>query len=135
MTAHLYHHKIFFADTDQAAVVHHSNYLRYFEAARIQLLADLGVPYKTMQAKKIGLAPVDIQTQYLHPLRLEDEYRVETRLVTLKKASVVFDQRVFCGEQLCCKAQIKLANLDEAVFKVVPIDSELRDAILGFFNA
>lgn len=134
MTVHIYTHKIYFAETDQAAVVHHSNYLRYFEAGRIQLLADIGFPYKEMQAKKIGLAPVDISIQYLKPLRLEDEYRVETSLVTLKKATVVFDQRVFVGDSLCCKAEVKLASLDESVFKIVPINTELSKAILDCFK-
>ena len=89
MKVHQYTHKIFFSDTDQAAVVHHSNYLRYFEAARIQFLSDIGFPYKELQAKKIGLAPVTISINYIHPLRLEDTYTVYTKLIKIKKETLI----------------------------------------------
>ena len=134
MSIHKYEHKIYFADTDQAAVVHHSNYFRYFEAARIQLLEDIGYPYKDMQANKIGLAPVDISVNYTAPLRLEDRYRIETRCVALKRATLILDQRAYCGETLCCKATVKLASLDESTFKVVPMAEALKDTLGSFFG-
>ena len=134
MTSHSYTHKIYFADTDQAAVVHHSNYLRYFEAARIQFLSDIGFPYKKMQEDKIGLAPVDISIQYLSPLRLEDEYEIKTTLVAIKKATLILDQKAYCTDTLCCSATIKLASLDENIFKIVPINPVLSKAIKHYFE-
>ena len=134
MKSHQYTHKIFFHDTDQAAVVHHSNYLRYFEAARIQFLHDIGFPYKVLQESKVGLAPVDISIQYRHPLRLEDTYTIHTSLHSLKKATLILNQAAFCDETLCCSATIKLASLDESKFKIIPIQDEIAIAIKDYFK-
>ena len=71
---------------------------------------------------------------YQAPLRLEDRYRIETRCVALKQATLILDQRVYCNELLCCKATVKLASLDEASFKVVPIAETLKDKISSFFG-
>ena len=31
-------------ETDLMGIVHHSNYVRYFELGRVQMLADMGLP-------------------------------------------------------------------------------------------
>ncbi|RAP32931.1 tol-pal system-associated acyl-CoA thioesterase [Candidatus Marinamargulisbacteria bacterium SCGC AG-439-L15] len=124
-----YEHKIYFHDTDQAGVVHHSNYLKYCEAGRIELLNSLGFSYAEIQKNHIGLAPVDCQIQYKAPLRLDDTYRVETSLITLKKATVIFQQDIYKDSTLCFTATIKLACLNEAAYKVVPIPSAVYNAL------
>ena len=42
--------RVIYADTDQMGVVYHSNYLRYFEIGRTELLRELGISYKDMEA-------------------------------------------------------------------------------------
>lgn len=43
--------RVIYADTDQMGVVYHSNYLRYFEIGRTELLRELGISYKDMGRK------------------------------------------------------------------------------------
>lgn len=33
-------------ETDQMGIVHHSNYIRWFEEARLEMLCAMGLPYK-----------------------------------------------------------------------------------------
>ena len=40
-------------ETDQMGIVHHSNYVRYFECGRTAMLKELGLPLKTMVIGKI----------------------------------------------------------------------------------
>lgn len=40
-----YQHKVQYYETDQMKVVHHSNYIRWFEEARIDYMEQLGMPY------------------------------------------------------------------------------------------
>ena len=126
---HIYEHKIYFHDTDQAGVVHHSNYLKYFEAGRIEHLKNLGILYSELQQSSIGFVPVDIQIQYKAPLRLDDRYRVETSLTTLKKATIIFKQEVFKNKTCCCTAMVKLACLNESDYKVIPMPKELYETL------
>tara|TARA_A100001015_G_scaffold293291_1_gene369714 strand:- start:798 stop:1211 length:414 start_codon:yes stop_codon:yes gene_type:complete len=125
---HIYHKTIFFHDTDQAAVVHHANYLNYMEEARITFLAELGIEYHDLQKEDIGLAPVDIQIKYIHPLRLGDKASIQTSVILLKKASIVMKQEIFCDKQLCTSASVKLACLNEKQYKIIPLPERLKTA-------
>lgn len=44
-------------ETDQMGIVHHSNYIRWFEEARLEMLRAMGLPYKKMEDNGI-LIPV-----------------------------------------------------------------------------
>ena len=40
-----YTHKVQYYETDQMAIVHHSNYIRWFEEARVDFLEKIGFGY------------------------------------------------------------------------------------------
>lgn len=46
-----YTHKVQYYETDQMAFVHHSNYIRWFEEARIWFMEQVGAPYDAMEAQ------------------------------------------------------------------------------------
>ena len=43
--------KVRYQETDQMGVVYHGNYFTWFEIARVQLLEDLGFPYRELEKK------------------------------------------------------------------------------------
>lgn len=49
-----YERKANYYETDMMGVVHHSNYLRYFEEARIAFMDSLGIPYKELEENGIS---------------------------------------------------------------------------------
>ena len=54
---HPYEWKAQYYETDQMGIVHHSNYIRWFESARIDYMEQMGIPYKKMEADGI-ISPV-----------------------------------------------------------------------------
>ncbi len=46
-----YIHKVQYYETDQMAFVHHSNYIRWFEEARLDFMEQAGAPYASMEAQ------------------------------------------------------------------------------------
>ena len=42
-----------YSETDQMHFVHHSNYLKYYELARLEWLSDLGISYAKMEREGI----------------------------------------------------------------------------------
>ena len=128
-----YEKTIFFHDTDQAGVVHHANYLKYMEEARIDCLKELGIYYHELQKNAIGFAPVDIQIQYKHPLRLGDTTTIKTQLSKVKKATLIMSQDCYLNDIVCTTATVKLACLNEADYKVVPIPPNIENSFSDFF--
>lgn len=67
-------------ETDRMGIVHHSNYIRYFEEARLDMLANLHMDYPTIEAGGIMIPVTFVDCQYLKPLRYGDEMKIESKL-------------------------------------------------------
>lgn len=67
-------------ETDRMGIVHHSNYIRYFEEARLDMLANLQMDYPTIEASGIMIPVTFVDCQYLKPLRYGDEMKIESKL-------------------------------------------------------
>ena len=81
MTEKLYKSKVSYYETDCMNIVHHSNYIRYFEDARIQYMHDIGCDVAEMQSKGLYIPNVDAYARYKKPLKFGDEFSVEVSLV------------------------------------------------------
>lgn len=103
--------------TDVAGVVHHSNYLRFFEEARIEFLRSIGENYIIFQQNGIGFVPTNIDIQYIKPLRQDDLFHVDITVLDIKKASFKIQQFVIINKEPITKATIQLACVKEPEFK------------------
>lgn len=52
-----YEHQAQYYETDQMGIIHHSNYIRWFESARIRYMQQIGVEYGDMEKSGI-ISPV-----------------------------------------------------------------------------
>jgi acyl-CoA thioester hydrolase len=75
-------------------IVHHSNYLAYFEAGRVEWLRRRGVTYADWAARGRHLPVVEASVRYRAPARFDDVLAIETRLVELRAASLRFEYRM-----------------------------------------
>ena len=54
----------FYYETDQMGIIHHSNYIRYMEEARLDLLNQLGVDYFKLEARGFISPVTKISCEY-----------------------------------------------------------------------
>lgn len=81
--------RVIYADTDQMGVVYHSNYLRYFEIGRTELLRELGISYKDMEEKYNVMLPVkEAFVDYKISIKYDDVIVVYTSVEKLKNVSL-----------------------------------------------
>src|SRR5450755_4199220 len=86
--------RVRFCETDLMGIVHHSNYLAYFEAGRVEWLRRRGVTYADWAARGIHLPVVEASVRYRAPARFDDIIAVETRLVEIRAAPLRFEYRM-----------------------------------------
>lgn len=67
-----------YAETDAMGVVHHANYLVYFEEGRSQYMRDLGSNYAQIEASGYQLPVTEAQLRYVGSRRYGDNIRVRT---------------------------------------------------------
>ena len=72
----LYLHKVQYYETDQMAIVHHSNYIRWMEEARIDFLSRIGCDYKTMEDNGIISPVTAVDCRYKVSARFGDTVAV-----------------------------------------------------------
>ena len=86
--------RVRFCDTDMMGVVHHSNYIKYFELTRIEYLRRRGLNYASWVALGLHLPVIGVTVDYKSPAYLDDLLRVEARLSVLSRVKVGFDYTV-----------------------------------------
>ena len=64
MQIKVYEHECKYYETDQMGIIHHSNYIRFMEEARIDYLEQIGFPLDEIEAKGIVSPVVEVNCQY-----------------------------------------------------------------------
>lgn len=73
-----YYRKPHYYETDQMGIVHHSNYIRWFEEARVDLLDYLGLFYQNMEKAGIIVPVLEINCQYKGMVHYGETVRINT---------------------------------------------------------
>jgi acyl-CoA thioester hydrolase len=85
-TRHL--HRVPFYETDAMGLVHHANYVRYFELARIRWMDEHHRPYREYVAEGLHFATTRVEVDYLRGLRFDDEVEIAVWLAWVRGASL-----------------------------------------------
>ena len=83
-----YHH------TDQMGVVHHSNYVKFFEVARTEWLRASGLTYAEMERRGVMMPIVDVAVKYRNPALYDELISVTAFVDEAPKARMVFRYEV-----------------------------------------
>jgi len=75
-----YHRSVNYYETDQMGIVHHSNYIRFFEEARLHLMKQAGMDYRGLEEMGIIIPVTFVRCKYLVPLRFEDEVEIVAKI-------------------------------------------------------
>lgn len=68
-----YHRKAHYYETDQMGIIHHSNYIRWFEEARVDFMDQMGYSYQRLEKEGISSPLLSVACEYHSPVRFHDE--------------------------------------------------------------
>lgn len=98
--------RVRYAETDQAGVVYHANYLVWFEVGRVELCRDHGFNYRDMEKQSDAILPViDLKVTYRSPALYDDIILIRTRLKFLRTRSVSFIYEVYRAADMTLLAE------------------------------
>ncbi len=86
--------KVRFVETDMMGVVHHSNYFRWFEMARVEYLRQVGILLNDMMDDDIVFPITDVECKYRASAKFDDYILIEATLAEVSKIKMVFTYRV-----------------------------------------
>lgn len=82
-------------ETDQMGIIHHSNYIRWFEEARVDWLTFLDVPYYKIEATGIIIPVLAVSCDYKEMIRYEDQVRIEVTIDKYTGTRLDFSYEIF----------------------------------------
>ena len=120
--------KVRYHETDQMGIVHHSNYLKFFELARIEWLEKLKMPYQEIERNKIILPVVNCELKFLKPLVFGDSFIVEVHCYKKPTSSIKFSYEIFNSKgEKTTEGRTLLAFLNSDTMKPVRCPKMISD--------
>lgn len=120
--------RVYYEDTDASGVAYHANYLRWFERARTEWLRNLQFGQERLR-EELGVVftVAHIEIGFRRPARLDDLLQVQTRIASVRKASLVFDQRLLRGDdgELLATATVKIGCVGFEDFRPRPMPAPM----------
>jgi acyl-CoA thioester hydrolase len=119
--------RVYYEDTDAAGVVYHSNYLRFCERGRTEMLRAIGIELGRVQAEDNLVFVVHKgEIAWRRPARLDDALTVETTLTKMGRASVTLRQIVRRGSEDIVHFNVDVACMDMTSSRATPVPAHLR---------
>ena len=78
-----YIRKAKYYETDQMGIIHHSNYIRWMEEARIDLLDQIGFPYRRFEEMGYISPVLHAECEYKKSIKFDDEVKIVVSLQEL----------------------------------------------------
>lgn len=86
--------KVAYYETDRMGIVHHSNYIRYMEEARLSWLEQHGLAYDNLESIGIMLPVISVNAEYIKPLKFGDTFNITTKLIELSNVKIKLSYEV-----------------------------------------
>ena len=116
--------RVRYNETDPMGVVHHSNYLTYFEIARTDLFRTAGGDYRKMEQEGLLVVVTKVECVFRRPARYDDQLVVRTEIMRITPAKIEHNYQVFRAHEKLAEAHVVLAVVDRQG-KVQRIPDEL----------
>jgi len=118
--------RIYYEDTDAGSIVYHTNYIKFCARARSEAFFQAGLNF----TKEGGYFVVSsLEAKFIASAVLGDEIFVRSKVLEIKKASLVLEQEIYKfddknTEKLLFRATITLAFMKEE--KLAKINDEIK---------
>jgi len=127
--------RVRYKETDAMGIVHHSNYVTYYEEARTELLRGLGTTYRELEASGVMLPVTEVTMQYYTPARYDDLLTVRIILRELPVAKMLFEHEVRNEEgTLVNTGTVKLVYMNAATRRACRAPGWFLDIFRPFFE-
>ena len=132
-----YERRVNYYETDKMGIVHHSNYIRYFEEARLDFMRQINCSAYEMEQEGVIIPNVDEYAKYKRVMRFEDCFTVNVKPVSFTGARMKFEYEVISDGKICCTGYTTHCFVNEAMKPLIlkhshpKIFAQLTEAFAG----
>ena len=89
-----YRRRVQYYETDRMGIVHHSNYIRWFEEARTDFLRNNGIVYSDLEQSGVMIPVVNVSCRFRTPARYDEWIEITTTPTAYNGARLDFSYEV-----------------------------------------
>ena len=104
--------RVRYAETDRMGLLHHANYLVYFEQGRTELLRAQGMSYRNLEDGGYLLVIVHAEVRFRSPARYDDLLTLRTTVDRVRMARIDHRYELYAGDTLLAEGTTTLACVD-----------------------
>ena len=104
--------RVRYAETDRMGLLHHANYIVYFELARTEMLRSKGVSYREVEDSGHFLVIIDLGCKFKKPAYYDDLLTIRTTVARVTHVKIVHEYQVFRNGELLAEGHSTLACVD-----------------------
>jgi acyl-CoA thioester hydrolase len=104
--------RVRYAETDRMGLLHHANYLVYFEQGRTELLRARGISYRDLEDQGFLLVLTRVQVRYRSPARYDDLLTLRTTVVRTTSVKIEHRYEVLRDGLLLAEGETTLGCVD-----------------------
>ena len=104
--------RVRYAETDRMGLLHHANYLVYFEQGRTELLRSQGLAYKDLEDQGFLLVLTRLQVRYRRPARYDDLLTLRTTVLKTSMVKIEHRYEVLRDGELLAEGETTLGCVD-----------------------
>ncbi|MCS7014787.1 MAG: thioesterase family protein [Gemmatales bacterium] len=119
--------RVRYAETDRMGLLHHAQYLVYFEQGRTELLRLQGISYRELEDAGYFLVVVEAKLKFRRPAYYDDLLSLRTILHRITPVRIEHRYELYRKEELLAEGETTLACVDRCG-KLQPLPGVLRPA-------
>lgn len=89
-----YIRRAYYYETDKMAIVHHANYIRWFEEARIDFMRRAGLDCAALESRGILIPVTSVEAKYKSSVFFDEEIEVRPRLIYFNGVRAAFSYEI-----------------------------------------
>lgn len=122
-------------ETDQMGIVHHSNYIRYFECGRMAMLEEVGLPMHKIEEAGVMMPITEVECRYRVPAKLGDKLRVVTMINEMPRARLTVHTEIYNqNDQLLSIGSVTMGFIDAVTRRPIRCPQMLVDIFKDHIN-
>lgn len=90
-----YEHHTKYHETDQQGIIHHSNYVKWMEDARMNLMEQLGLGYKQMETMELVSPVLSMSVEFRSVVKFDDTVVIDTQLIAYDGYKMEIAYRIY----------------------------------------
>lgn len=126
-TYYTYYRKAQYHETDQMGIIHHSNYVKWMEEARISYMDQMGFSYRKVEELGVISPVVNISVSYKKQVSFDNEIQIRVSVKKYNSISLEFNYEFFnvSKNEICTIASSRHCFLKEG--KLISLKKEIPD--------